>query len=111
MYVGAHGYHHKRYANLTPKQQEKDINLSLKFLKVIGSKSKNWIMCYQLGMYNDSLITTIKEKGCKLAFTVMPNLAEISIENAFKLERLDTIDLPNDRNAKLSKWTEKILVD
>ncbi len=111
MFIGCHGYEHHRMDMLTPKQQEDEIDMALDVLIDIGMSKENWIMCYQLGMYNDILITTIKEKGCKLAFTVRPDLAEISIDNAFKLERLDTIDLPNDRNAKPSKWTEKILVD
>jgi peptidoglycan/xylan/chitin deacetylase (PgdA/CDA1 family) len=111
MFIGCHGYEHHRMDMLTPKQQEDEIDMALDVLIDIGMSKENWIMCYQLGLYNNSLITTIKEKGCKLALTVKPNLANISIENAFTLERLDTIDLPCDRNAKLSKWTEKILVD
>ena len=95
MYVGAHGYHHKRYANLTPKQQEKDINLSLKFLKVIGSKSKNWIMCYPYGSYNSKTINIIKKKNCLAAVTVDVGNNNQNKMNLFKLNRFDTNDFKN----------------
>ena len=49
MYVGGHGYNHLRMSKENRKNQEKEINLSLEFLKNAGASVKEWIMCYPHG--------------------------------------------------------------
>lgn len=99
MYIGSHGYDHYWLNSLTPEKQEEEIDKSLAFLKEVGSDTNNWIMNYPYGGYNQSLIDIIKRKNCKLALTTKTAIANLSKENAFTLERLDTNDLPKDRNA------------
>lgn len=94
MYVGSHGYDHCWLNTLSPEKQEKEINLSLAFLKKVGSSIDNWAMCYPYGAYNASLIEILKKKNCKLCFTTKVDIAKLNRDNAYTLERLDTNDLP-----------------
>lgn len=50
-------------------------------------------IAYPYGAHNDSLIEILKRKGCKLGLTTKVGVAEVSRENAFTLERLDTNDI------------------
>ena len=54
MYVGSHGYDHYWLNSLTPERQAEEVDLSLEFLKRIGSDVENWIMCYPYGAYADN---------------------------------------------------------
>jgi peptidoglycan/xylan/chitin deacetylase (PgdA/CDA1 family) len=109
MYVGGHGYEHLWLDSLSPEQQEREIDLNLDFLKEIGSPLDCWVMCYPCGVYDDSLIRIQKEKGCKLALTVKNNMANLTLGNAFTLERLDTNDLPCKADAEPNEWTQRVL--
>ena len=62
MYVGGHGYEHLRLGLENKSLQEKEISKSLKFLKDVGAKTKDWIMCYPYGSYNAATISIIKKK-------------------------------------------------
>jgi len=107
MYIGSHGYDHYFLDNLSPDKQEKEINLSLQFLKKVGSPIDNWVMNYPYGVYNNSLIDIIRKKNCKFALTIKVGIASLSKDNAFTLERLDTNDLPKVANTRANKWTRK----
>jgi len=107
MYIGSHGYDHYFLDNLSPDKQEKEINLSLQFLKKVGSPIDNWVMNYPYGVYNNSLIDIIRKKNCKFALTTKVGIASLSKDNAFTLERLDTNDLPKVANTRANKWTRK----
>ena len=52
MYVGSHGCEHVWLNQESKSKQEKEIRLSLDFLKKVGAPTKNWIMCYPFGGYN-----------------------------------------------------------
>lgn len=99
MYIGSHGFDHYWLNSLSPERQAQEIDKSLEFLKNIGSDVDNWIMNYPYGGYNDSLINIIKQKGCKFAVTTNVNTADFDIDNIYTLPRLDTNDIPIDRNA------------
>ncbi|MCX5695193.1 MAG: polysaccharide deacetylase family protein [Candidatus Omnitrophica bacterium] len=101
MYVGGHGYDHCWFNALAPELQEKEVDLSIDFLKELGSPIDNWVMSYPYGAYNDSLISILKKKDCKLGLTSRVGVAKFTKENMFKLERLDTNDLPKERNTRL----------
>lgn len=99
MYIGSHGFDHHWLNSLSTERQTQEIDKSLKFLKNIGSDVDNWIMNYPYGGYNDSLINIIKQKGCKFAITTNVKTADFDIDNIYTLPRLDTNDIPIDRNA------------
>ena len=61
MYVGSHGYNHVWLNKLSRLKQEKEINKSLNFLNKIGSKAKNWIMCYPFGGFDENTIRILKK--------------------------------------------------
>jgi len=109
MCIGSHGYDHYWLDTLSPKEQEREINQSLKFLKKIGVTLNNWVMCYPYGAYNDSLIKILKKKGCGMAFTANVGIANLEKSNAYTLERFDTNDFPKRSDDKPTVWTQKVL--
>ena len=90
--------------------QEKEIDLSINFLKKVGAPTENWVMCYPYGAHDDSLIEILKKKKCKLALTTRVDIASLNKDNAYTLERLDTNDLPKVANAETNSWTKKVLI-
>ena len=109
MYLGAHGFQHKRFSKLNYEEKKIEIKKNLIFLKKIGAVKKNWAMCYPYGSFNESLINILKVKNCKLALTTNVDIATISKENAYTLERLDTNDLPKNNKTQPNLWTRKVL--
>tara|TARA_Y100000310_G_C20566798_1_gene755890 strand:- start:192 stop:1130 length:939 start_codon:yes stop_codon:yes gene_type:complete len=109
MYIGSHGYEHYWLNNLKPKEQELEIDKSLEFLDLVNAPTENWVMCYPYGAYDDSLIETLMKKGCAIALTTRVDIALLSGDNAYTLERLDTNDFPKDSNSRPNKWTRRIL--
>ena len=114
MYIGSHAYNHYFLNTLTPEMQEKEIDLSLSFLKEkVGAPTDNWVMCYPYGGYDNSVIEILKKKKCKLALADTSEKADIAIlnkDNAYTLERIDTNDLPKIANAETNSWTKKVLI-
>jgi len=109
MYIGGHGWDHYWLDTLSEDRQNKEIELSLKFLKTIGCDTSSWAMCYPYGAYDDSLIALLKKRGCKLALTAEVGIADLDSGNPFALPRLDTNDLPKDKNAEPNEWTSKVI--
>ena len=109
MYVGGHGFNHYWLNTLLPEQQENEINLTIEFLKELGAPTENWVMCYPYGSYNKSLINILKKGNCKLALTTNVDIASLSKENAYTLQRLDTNDFPKVNTAQPNEWTKKVL--
>jgi len=105
MYIGSHGYDHYWLNTLTREKQEREIDLSLEFLDQLCCKLDKWVMCYPYGAYNDSLLSLLKNKGCKLGLSVNVGIADLDIEDPLTLSRLDTNDLPKQRNAMPNEWT------
>ena len=103
MYFGSHGYDHQWLDRLTPAEQESEIDESLNFLRLVKAPTKDWVMSYPYGAYNDSLIDILKKKGCAFALTTKVGIANFSRENAYTLERLDTNDFPKSASAKFMK--------
>ena len=94
--------------------QEKEIDLSLSFLKEkVGAPTDNWVMCYPYGGYDDSLIEILKKKKFRFALTdtsTKVDIAGLNKDNAYTLERIDTNDLPKIANAEANSWTKKVLI-
>ena len=94
MYVGGHGYNHL-WMNKEPRKiQEKEINLTLEFLKNVGAPIKQWIMCYPFGAYNSETLSLLKEKDCSVGLTIKVGLNQLNLNNLFDLLRFDTNDFP-----------------
>ena len=105
MFVGSHGYDHHWLGTLDSAAQEREIDLSLAFLNKIGCDSRDWVMCYPYGSYNQSLLSLVAQKGCSLGLTVHVGIADLEKVNPLILPRLDTNDLPKEGNAEPNEWT------
>lgn len=108
MYIGSHGYDHYWLNTLSREQQQKEIELSIEFMKKIGGNIENFVFSYPYGAYNKSLLSVLKENGCSLALTGQVGIADLSKNQPLILPRLDTNDLPKDRLANPNKYTISI---
>lgn len=104
MHIGSHGYDHYWLGSLTYENQKKEIEKSLSFLNQIGSDITNWTMCYPYGNYNETTIKLLAEYNCKIALTTEVDIANLDTNNKFKLPRLDTNDIPKDRESLTNDW-------
>ncbi len=109
MYVGSHGHDHYWINTLTQDKQQKELEFSKKFLKMIGADTTNFAFCFPYGAYNDSLLSVLKENGCSLALTTEVGIADLNKDKPLTLPRLDTNDLPKDKNSKPNDWTTKVI--
>jgi peptidoglycan/xylan/chitin deacetylase (PgdA/CDA1 family) len=95
MYVGSHGARHYWFDRLDPVCQAKEIDDSLDFLRALGAPTNDWVMCYPYGAYNDSLLPLLRDRGCSIGLTTRVGVAQIGVDDAMALPRLDTNDLPH----------------
>ncbi|WP_442508727.1 polysaccharide deacetylase family protein [Novipirellula sp. SH528] len=107
MEFGSHGWRHDWLNTLSEQEQIVDIDRSIDFLKDAGVWTPDWSMCYPYGRYSDTTIDVLRARGCKTAFTVEVALSNTDKNNAFKIARLDTNDLPKIANANPNDWLEK----
>lgn len=94
MSFGSHGYNHAWLNHLLPAEQEKEIDLSIRFLKEMDAPTDRWIISYPYGGWNDSLLQIAKRKGCVAGLTTNAKLADLAIDNPLLLPRINTNDLP-----------------
>jgi peptidoglycan/xylan/chitin deacetylase (PgdA/CDA1 family) len=94
MYVGSHGYSHLWLEKETPESQLLEIDASLKFLKDIGSRTEDWIMCYPYGSYNNDTLDILKDRKCAVGLTSKVGMATVSKGYGLELSRYDTNDFP-----------------
>ena len=110
MHIGSHGYDHYWLGSLPKDKQEFEIKESVKFIDEIGGDVNNWTICYPYGNYNEDTISLLKKYNCQLGFTTNVDVASIDRQVAdkrFKLSRIDTNDLPKERNAATNIWFDK----
>lgn len=93
MYIGSHGFDHYWLNSVSEFDQQKEVDLSLQFLKVVGSDPNRWIICYPYGAYNQSLLTILKNRNCSIGLTTEVRVADLKNDNKLALPRLDTNDL------------------
>lgn len=108
MHIGSHGHDHYWLGALTKEGQEREIDLSLDFLKSIGVDIQNWTMCYPYGNYNQLTVEILKAKGCRLALTTVTDIADISSNGRYELPRLDTNDIPKQKDALPNGWYQTV---
>ncbi len=109
MYIGSHGFNHYWLNSLSQNEQEKEVDLSLKFLKTIGSNTKRWIMCYPYGAYDASLLDLLRSRGCLVGLTTKIGIADLGQDDPLTLPRLDTNDLPKSSEVGPNEWTIKVM--
>ena len=95
MYVGSHGSMHYWLDQINYEEQKKDIMSSLEFLEEIGTSTKNWIMCYPYGAYNNDTLSILKELRASIGVTIEARKANLKIDNSLNLPRFDTKDFIN----------------
>lgn len=104
MHIGSHAYEHNWLGSLERQKQKNEIEKALEFLNKIGCDTKNWTMCYPYGNYNDSTIELLSTYNCKLALTSEVNIANFQKYTKYTLPRLDTNDIPKDKEANTNAW-------
>ena len=104
MHIGAHGYVHYWLGSLSRENQKSEIEKSIEFLNQIQSDINNWTMCFPYGNYNELTIELLKEYNCKLALTTEVNIVDLKTNNKYKFPRLDTNDLPKNRESITNDW-------
>lgn len=104
MHIGSHGYNHYWWNKLDNRTLNDEIDKSLTFLKSIGAYSDNWTACYPYGSSSQSVTNLLREKGCKLAFTTVVDVANSKYDNPLLIPRLDTNDLPKESESNTNQW-------
>ena len=94
MYVGSHGYRHLWLDKESYDSQLSEIDSSLKFLKDVGASTKNWIMCYPYGAYNENTLSILTELNCAVGLTTKVGIADVKRNFSLELSRFDTNDYP-----------------
>ena len=98
MHIGCHGYNHVWWNKLDRTEVESEIDKSLSYLFEIGVSPDMWTACYPYGSYDDTSIEILASKHCKFAMTTDVDVAELGRDNRYKLPRLDTNDLPKNKD-------------
>ena len=94
MYVGSHGYNHVWLGKESKTDQLKDIKMSLKFLKNVGTNLSKWIMCYPYGSYNKDTLNILRQNKCSIGLTSKVGIANLYKYKILELNRLDTNNFP-----------------
>ncbi len=94
MHIGSHGHTHAWLNHISPEAQAVEIERSLDFLQMFGMQRDDWTMCYPYGGFNESLLRILRDRKCRLGFTVDARVADLGTDDRLLLPRLDTNDLP-----------------
>lgn len=100
MHVGCHGYDHFWWNKLDAIALEQEIEFSMSFLFSLGVRQDLWSTCYPYGSYDVQAVNALTAKGCKFALTTEVRVADLQVDHRLTLPRLDTNDVPKDRNAR-----------
>jgi len=100
MFVGSHGYDHYWLNSLPVESQEREIDRSLEFLESIRANTRDWVMCYPYGGYDESLLDVLRDRDCRAGLTTRVAVADMASDPRLELPRLDTNDLPQTAAAE-----------
>lgn len=101
MFIGLHGYDHYWLGNLPEDQMKKDVDKALDTLDEFIDRNR-WVMNYPYGSYNQSVLDHIKMKGACIGLTTEVRIADICMDAALELPRMDCNDFPpKSENYKL----------
>ena len=94
MYVGSHGYRHLWLNKEDRSSQKSEIDLSLEFLTGIGARTKDWIMCYPYGAFNQDTLDYLERVECAVGVTTEVGKVDLKAHSPLKMPRFDTNDFP-----------------
>lgn len=100
MFVGCHSYGHDWLTTLDANALEADSKRALCALSELKGCDPSAMYCYPYGGHNDQVVAAISSAGFRTALTVEARHANLSIEDRFRLPRLDTVHLPTCSTAK-----------
>jgi peptidoglycan/xylan/chitin deacetylase (PgdA/CDA1 family) len=95
MHIGSHGYAHVWLDHVCPETQAVEIDRSLEFLRKLRVGKDEWTMCYPYGGFNGPLLEILRDRQCRLGFTVEARVADLDVDDPLTLPRIDTNDLPS----------------
>ncbi|MBU0595264.1 polysaccharide deacetylase family protein [Candidatus Bipolaricaulota bacterium] len=108
MAIGGHGVSHQWLGSLPAEQQEEELVGTRRFLESIhGRPLSAWFMSYPHGSYNHDTVAILEAEGGVLGLTGDVGLADIG--HPLELSRLNTRDLPSDRDSAPCHWTTQQL--
>jgi hypothetical protein len=90
MTFGVHGYNHYWMNYLNKNQQEKEIRLSINFLKKKKLLNQNVSVCYPYGGYNNDTLNIVK--NLKARFAVTTKVGSFNRENFNKIYEICRYD-------------------
>lgn len=94
MHIGSHGSQHNWLDQMSKNDQKNDIVESLSFLEDLGMPTKDWIMCYPYGAFNEETLEIVKNLGAAIGVTTKIGKANLLTNNLLALPRFDTNDFP-----------------
>jgi peptidoglycan/xylan/chitin deacetylase (PgdA/CDA1 family) len=95
MHIGSHGYTHAWLNHISSEAQSTEIDRSLEFLQTLGVAKNDWTIGYPYGGFNQSLLQILRERRCRMGFTVEARVADLDKDDPLTLPRIDTNDLPS----------------
>jgi peptidoglycan/xylan/chitin deacetylase (PgdA/CDA1 family) len=96
MSFGGHGDKHLWHSHISETEKNDEIRGAKTVLNAIGQKIESY--CYPFGDFDEPTISILKKEGFSLAFTVNPEVANISRGNNFMIPRFDTNDIKKNSN-------------
>lgn len=96
MFFGLHSYSHYWLGKLTEEEMREDTEKSLAALAPVIDPDC-WVMNYPYGSqgaYNDSLLSYVQSRGCKLGLVTDARVADLAKDSPYLLPRFDTNDFP-----------------
>jgi len=107
MHFGFHGSSHSPLNLLSENELQQEMSESLNFCKSIGTDLSQLTIAYPYGDFDKKTKKAAKAIGCKLGFTVKPDIADLGIYDELELPRLDTNDIPQNNSAEVDHWFHK----
>ncbi|MDD9174925.1 polysaccharide deacetylase family protein [Aliivibrio sp. S2TY2] len=107
MHVGCHGYDHYWWNKLAPEALTDELEKSKEFLASLGCDMHNWTACYPYGSSSYDVVLELEKQGCSLAVTTEVRVADLDSDHALLIPRLDTNDLPKQKNAETNHWYQQ----
>ena len=108
MFIGVHGYDHYWLGNISSEQMRKDISMALETLDEFIDKKK-WVMNYPYGSYNKDVLDYVRSQGACVGLTTDVGIANIGVDSALELPRLDCNDFP-PKSENYRKWRKEVYI-
>jgi len=106
MFVGNHCYSHNWMNLLTYEEQEREISKTAELLLAMGCDKNYTCISYPWGSYNTDTLDIVQKMQIKAGILSKFGIADIKAHGPYLLPRLDTNDIPKDKNAPVNHWYE-----